>query len=256
MAAAMRYSRLWPIALAGLCIQLLPGSSARAADCSIPAESFLFEPMLPITVGALSAGKPVTVVAIGSASTEGGAAGGAEHAWPQQFGISLGKKFPAAKISVVNLGKARQSAADMAARFEKEVIPLRPMLVVWQTGTVDAVQNVDLDYFRATLHSGFERLKAVTEVVVMDAQFSRRTNTMIDFAPYEATIREVADTNDVPLFPRRDLMRYWLETGEITYSGSNKAERSAIARRLYGCIGRALAVFVARQPPGAEGAGP
>jgi lysophospholipase L1-like esterase len=256
MTTALRKRIPWPVALAGLCIHVLQGTPARAADCSIPAEAFLFEPMLSTTVAALSAGKSVTVVAIGSASTEGRAAGGAEYAWPQQFGASLGKAFPKAKISVVNLGKARQSAADMAARFEKEVIPLRPMLVIWQTGTVDAVQGVDQAYFRDTLQSGFERLRAVAEVVVMDAQFSRRTNTMIDFEPYEATIREVADANDVPLFPRRDLMRHWIEAGEITFNDTEKAERNAIARRLYGCIGRALAVFVARRPHGTKGAGP
>lgn len=233
----------------------LPATPAFAADCSIPAESFLFEPMLPRTVAALSAGKPVNVVAIGSASTEGRAAGGPEFAWPHQLVVSLSKRFPAAKISVVNLGKARQSAADMAARFEKEIIPLAPLLVVWQTGTVDAVQGVDTGHFRATLQSGFMRLKAFSEVVVMDSQFSRRTSAMIDFEPYESVIREVADANDVPMFPRRDLMRYWLETGEITYTGRSKDERRATARRLYGCIGRALAVFVARHPQG-EGSGP
>lgn len=233
----------------------LPATPAFAADCSIPAESFLFEPMLPRTVAALSAGKPVNVVAIGSASTEGRAAGGPEFAWPHQLVVSLSKRFPAAKISVVNLGKARQSAADMAARFEKEIIPLAPLLVVWQTGTVDAVQGVDTGHFRATLQSGFMRLKAFSEVVVMDSQFSRRTSAMIDFEPYESVIREVADANDVPMFPRRDLMRYWLETGEITYTGRSKDERRATARRLYGCIGRALAVFVARHPQG-EGGSP
>lgn len=250
MAAASRNARLWPIALAGLCIQLLPAPAAHGAECSIPAESFLFEPMLPVTVAALSAGKPVTVVAIGSASTEGKAAGGAEYAWPQQFGKSLATKFPAAKISVVNLGRPRQSAADMAARFEEEVFALRPLLVVWQTGTVDAVRGVDLLSFRMALDAGLERLRAVSEVVVMDAQFSRRANTMIDFEPYEATLRQVADANDVPLFPRRGLMRRWLETGEISFNASSKEERMAAARRLYACIGNALAVFVARSPGG------
>lgn len=250
MATTLRRLLLWPLAAAGLWTPIFP--TALAADCSIPAESFLFEPMLPRTVAALSAGEAIKVVAIGSASTEGRAAGGPEHAWPQQLGTALSKRYPAAEISVVNLGKARQSAADMAARFEKEVIPLAPLLVVWQTGTVDAVQSVDPAEFRATLQSGFARLKAVSEVVVMDPQFSRRANTMIDFAPYESVIREVADANDVPLFPRRELMRHWLESGEIVYSAKTKEERRAIARRVYGCVGHALAAFIARPMDGEE----
>jgi lysophospholipase L1-like esterase len=255
MAAALRRSNRWPIALAGLWICALPGVRAHAADCTIPAESFLFEPVLTQTVAALSAGKAVSVVAIGSASTEGRAAGGAEFAWPQQFGRSLAKQFPAAKISVVNLGKPRQSAAEMAGRFEKEVIPLAPTLVIWQTGTIDAANNVDPTYFRDTLQSGLDRLRAVSEVIVMDSQYSRRTNTMIDFEPYQTAMREVADANDVPLFPRRDLMRYWLESGEIAFNSTDRSKRIEVARHLYGCIGRALAVFVARRPHG-EGSPP
>ena len=160
----------------------------------------------------------------------------------------MSKEFPAAKISVVNLGKARQTAADMAARFEKEVLPLAPMLVIWETGTVDAARSVEIGSFRDTLQSGFTKLRAASEVVVMDAQFSRRTHIMIDFEPYEFALRQVADVNDVPMFPRNDLMRYWSETGEFDYTVDKKDARRDMARRLYGCIGRAVAEFVTRRP--------
>jgi hypothetical protein len=162
--------------------------------------------------------------------------------------------FPAATISVVNLAKPRLTAADMVERFEKEIIPLAPALVIWQTGTVDAVDGIDLTDFRATLQSGLNRLRAVSEVVVMDPQFSRRTRAMIDFEPYESVMREVADANDVPMFPRSDLMRAWSEAGEFNYSVADKDERREMARRLYACIGNALAAFVTRRAP-AQGSG-
>jgi len=248
MATALLRLSLWPLAAAGFWMLVMPAAPALAADCAVPSDYFVFEPMLPRTVAALSAGRKVTIVAIGAASTEGRAAGGPAYAWPKQLGDVLSKEFPAAKIAVVNLGKARQTAADMAARFEKEIKPLAPILVIWETGTVDAVGSFEIGAFRDTLQSGFASLKAVSEVVVMDAQFSRRTHIMIDFEPYESAIRQVADVNDVPMFPRNDLMRYWSETGEFDYTVSEKDARRDMARRLYGCIGRAMAEFVTRRP--------
>ena len=253
MAGALLRLNFWPFAAAGLWLLALPASPGFAA-CSVPAEAFLFEPLLPRTVATLSAGRPVKVVAIGSASTDGRAAGGPEYAWPQQFKIFLSQMFPAATISVVNLAKPRQTAAEMVKRFEKEIIPLAPALVIWQTGTVDAVDGIDLADFRGTLQSGFNRLRAVSEVVVMDPQFSRRTRAMIDFGPYESVMREVADANSVPMFPRSDLMRAWSEAGEFDYSVADKDARREMARRLYACIGSALAVFVTRRVP-ARGSG-
>jgi hypothetical protein len=253
MAGAVLRLNFWPSAAIGLWLLALPASPGFAA-CRVPAEAFLFEPLLPQMVATLSAGRPIKVVAIGSASTDGRAAGGPEFAWPQQFKISLSQMFPAASISVVNLAKPRLTAADMVKRFEKEIIPLAPALVIWQTGTVDAVDGIDLADFRATLQSGLNRLRAVSEVVVMDPQFSRRTRAMIDFEPYESVMREVADANDVPMFPRSDLMRAWSEAGEFNYSVADKDERREMARRLYACIGNALAAFVTRRAP-AQGSG-
>jgi lysophospholipase L1-like esterase len=248
MATALLRLSLWLIAAAGMGMLVSPAAPAFAADCAVPSDYFVFEPMLPRTVAALSAGKNITIVAIGSASTVGRAAGGPDYAWPKQLGAALSKEFPKAKISVVNLGKARQTAANMTARFAKEIIPLAPMLVIWETGTVDAVRSVEIGEFRDTLQSGLTQLKAVSEVALMGVQFSRRTHIMTDFEPYEAAIREVADVNDVPMFPRNDLMRYWSEAGEFDYTVEKKEARQEMARRLYGCIGRALAEFVTRRP--------
>jgi hypothetical protein len=253
MAGALLRLKVWPCAAAGLWLLALLATPGFAA-CNVPAEAFLFEPLLPRTVAALSTGRPVKVVAIGSASTDGRAAGGPEHAWPQQLKLSLSQMFPAATISVVNLAKPRLTAADMVKRFEKEIVSLAPLLVIWQTGTVDAVDGIDLTDFRATLQSGFNRLKASSEIVMMDPQFSRRTRAMIDFEPYESVMREVADANDVPVFPRSDLMRAWSGAGEFDYSVADKDARREMARRLYSCIGKVLAVFVTRRAP-AQGSG-
>jgi len=233
----------------GLVLLPAPGS---AADCKVLPDRFLFEPTLPGLVERLTAGKPVTIVAIGAASTEGRAGGGPDFAWPSQLGVALKRDFPAAAITVINLGKARQTAAAMEARFAKEVIPQKPNLVVWETGTVDAVRSVNIDAFWETLQAGIAMLRPKAEVVLMDMQFSRRTHAMIDFEPYKNAMIQMADVYDVPLYPRNELMREWSESGEIDYSVQDNAARQAVARKLYHCIGESLAVFLVRRP--SEGA--
>lgn len=235
------------IVLALFVVAILP-SAAHANACTIPEEIFYFEPTLPRFVASLQGKKPVTVVAIGSASTEGRAAGEPRFAWPEQLGDALRKRFPGVTIAVVNLGKRRQTAEDMAARFAKEVLPLEPKLVVWETGTVDAVRGTDIDTFRETLETGLIDLRPATDVVLMDTQFSRRTNAMIDFEPYERAMRLIADVNDVPLYPRHELMRYWSEYGELDLSVAGKEKRKQLAQELYRCIGETLAAFVSRGP--------
>ena len=241
--------RIMPAVLA---VGMLPWPSL-ADTCGAPEEIFVFEPTLPRFVAALGKKQTVTIVAIGGASTEGQAAGESGYAWPEQLGVALRKRYPEATIDVVNLGKRRQTAAAMVARFEKDVLPRQPKLVVWETGTVDAVRGTDLDSFRATLEYGLADLRPATEVVLMDSQFSRRTSAFIDFEPYVRAMRLIADVNDVPLFPRRELMRYWSEHGELDLSVTGKEKRQALAQKLYRCIGETLAAFVTRAPAHARG---
>ncbi len=227
---------------------LFASAPGLAADCAVSPDRYLFEPTLPGLMERLSAGKPVTIVAIGGASTEGRAGGGPDYAWPGQLGAALKRNYPAVTITVVNLGKARQTAAAMQARFAKDVLPKKPNLVVWETGTVDAVRNIDLDVFRDTLQRGIAELRPAAEVVLMDMQFSRLTHAMIDFEPYENAMVQIADVEDIPLFPRNELMRDWSESGEIDYAVQDKGARQVVARKLYRCIGETLAVFLVRRP--------
>ena len=200
-------------------------TTGHAADCTVPPGTFLFEPDLPRFVKRLD---------------------DRNDTWPSQLGAALKQAYPAVAVTVVNLGKGGQTAADMVARFEKDVVPLSPALVVWETGTVDAVRNVDLDTFRDSLTTGVAKLLPVSDVVLMDMQFSRWTHAMIDFEPYEYAMRQIADLSDIPLFPRNRLMREWSETGEIDYTVKGKEKRREMARQLYRCLGNALVVFVTR----------
>jgi acyl-CoA thioesterase I len=135
----------------------------------------------------------------------------------------------------------------MDARLDREVIPLKPTLVIWETGTTDAVRGTDLDEFRQAVQAGIDRLRASgAEVVPMDGQFSRQTRAVIKFGRYESDLREVTDANEVPLFRRHDITRHWAERGLFDLITVDRDKLPLVASRLYDCVGRAVADFITR----------
>jgi acyl-CoA thioesterase I len=226
----------------------LPGSApAQEQDCALPASFYDTEPTLSKTAAAIANRQPVSIVAVGGASTLGRAAGSPDLAWPARLAAALTSRFPAARVTVDNRAVARQTAQEMAARLDREVIPLKPTLVIWETGTTDAVQGTDLDEFRQAVQAGIDRLRASgVEVVLMDAQFSRQTHAVINFDRYETVLREVTDANEVPLFRRHDIMRHWAENGLFDFITVDHDKLPLVASRLYDCIGRAVADFITR----------
>jgi lysophospholipase L1-like esterase len=222
-------------------------------ECPVPERFYASEPNLKKTGKALAGGREVVIVALGGASTVGLAAGGAGFAWPARMASVLAGRFSSTRTKVVNLALARQTAKSAAQRLERDVLPLKPTLVIWETGTMEAVRGLDVDEFRETVQAGIDELRAAgTEVVLMNMQFSRETDTIINFGPYLAAMRELADANDVPLFRRRGIMRHWAESGLLDLRAREGEKRRQLAAKLYDCIGSAMADFVARGVPAAK----
>jgi lysophospholipase L1-like esterase len=243
--------RRWAVVListAGLAFLPAPrAASGNEAACPTPEGFGVSEVALPKTAKALASGSNVVIVALGGSSTLGSAAGGANLSWPSRLATVLTNRFPTARVKVVNLAMPRQTARDAVARLDREALPLRPTLLIWETGTVEAVRGTDVDDFRETVQDGIDLLKAAgTEVVLMNAQFSRDTDVIIHFAPYLAALRELADANDVPVFNRYGLMRYWAESSVLDLRTKDSEERRRLATRLYKCLGQSVADLVTK----------
>ena len=54
-----------------------------------------------------------------------------------------------------------------------------------------------------------------TDVILMNLQYSPRTETMISAPPYLDNMRVVAQQHDVPLFDRFAIMRQWNDAGRL-----------------------------------------
>ena len=223
------------------------GAFDQEHACSVPERVYVFEPLLTKTVKALATGREVVIVALGGSSTLGLAAGATALAWPARLDSVLTERFSSALIKVVNRAVPRQMAKQVVERLDRDILPLKPTLVIWETGTMEAVRGVDVDAFRETLRAGIDELRAAgVEVVLMNMQFSRETDAMIRFEPYLIAMRQVADATDVPLFHRHGIMRYWAESGLLDLRVRDDEKRRELAVKLYDCIGRAMANFVTR----------
>jgi acyl-CoA thioesterase I len=230
----------------GLAAMLLPSAAAFAmAECGVPAELMTVDGKLPQFADKLRMGASIKIVAIGGASTVGAAAGPPDLAYPRRLQEALARDYPAVPITVVNKGVPRQTAQEMLARFPSDVLAEDPVLVTWETGTTDAVRGVDVDEFTTALQTGIDELKARSiDIVLVDMQFSHSTVTVIDFERYLRAMHRVGDVNDVYVFPRFEMMRYWSEQDVFNFDGVAKDGRASLAAAVYDCLGRNLAAAI------------
>jgi hypothetical protein len=119
----------------------------------------------------------------------------------------------------------------------------KPALVIWQTGTVDAMQSIEQDQFSQTLDKGINIARSAgADVVFVNPQYSPRTESMIALGTYAESMRWVALQYEVPVFDRFSIMKVWADLGTFDlYSATKKLD---IAERVHDCIGRLLADLV------------
>ena len=212
-------------------------------DCSAPAELIADDSKLPLVAQQLHDKQPVTIIAIGGASTAGNASGNPEQAsYPHRLQEALQRRHPGVEVTVINKGVARQTTQEMIDRFPRDVFSLKPSLVVWETGTFDAARNIDVDIFADALEVGLAQLREHNlDIILMNMQYSRSTASVINFEPYLAAMQQRADIDDVYLFRRFELMRYWSENGVFSFADVPQDQRAQLASEVYECIAERLA---------------
>jgi hypothetical protein len=229
------------ILLAGL----LAAAPARAEDapqsCEVPASLLTSESALPKVADAVKSGHPLDILVVGSRSSTINTSDGS--AYPGRLQAALREKLPSVAVNVSVELQVKKTAEEAASGFVKLVEGKRPTLVIWQTGTVDAMRSIDPDDFRGAVDEGVAALQnAGADVVLMNLQYSPRTETMISASPYLDNMRVVAQQHDVPLFDRFAIMRNWNDSGDFDlFSASHGIE---LAKRVHDCLGRALSKFV------------
>ncbi len=224
---------------------LLTAAPARAEDapqsCEVPAYLLTSESALPRVADAVKSGRPLDILVVGSRSSTINTSDGS--AYPGRLQAMLTEKLPSVAVNVSLELQVKKTAEEVAGGLVKLVEGKKPTLVIWQTGTVDAMRSIDPDDFRGAVDEGVAALQnAGADVVLINLQYSPRTETMISATPYLDNMRVVAQQHDVPLFDRFAIMRHWNESGDFDlFSASHGVE---LAKRVHDCLGRALSKFV------------
>lgn len=236
-------------AIAGLIALALLWStvSARTEDasslpgCEVPANLLTSENTLKKVAETVKSGGRLDIMVIGSRSATVTTADGS--GFPGRMEAALREKLPTIQVNVNLELRIKKTAGDVVKDLNQILEGKQPTLVIWQTGTVDAMRAVDPDDFRTAVDEGVTALqKHGADVVLMNLQYGPRMETMITTAPYLDVMRVVAQQHEAPLFDRFAIMHHWNETGQFDLFNNSRGVE--LAKRVHDCLGRALATFV------------
>lgn len=232
----------WRVLLLALLVLAGPAWAELPAECRIAAH--LAEPNYPLPkVTRALAEKKFNILVVGAGSSQLPGANGAKNAYPARLQQALADQLKGVEVKVTTDIKASRTAAEMVKVLPTDLEAAKPALMIWQTGTTDAMRAVDPDQFSQALDQGINiARRAGADVVLVNAQYSPRTESMIALSTYSEDMRWVALQQEVPLFDRFSIMRLWSDLGTFDlYSATKKLD---IAERVHDCIGRLLADLV------------
>ncbi|MBU6458323.1 MAG: SGNH/GDSL hydrolase family protein [Bradyrhizobium sp.] len=229
-------------------LTLLAGFTMAAAcaeeappACQVPASLQSSDSPLPRVTQAVKDAHALNILVAGSRSSTIPSA--ESNAYPARLQAYLKEGLPSVTVNVSVELQIKKTAAEVAAGFARLLENKKPTLVIWQTGTVDAMRSVDPDEFRAAIDQGVAALqKAGTDVILMNLQYSPRTESVISPPPYLDNLRVVAQQYDVPLFDRFAIMQQWNDSGDFDLFSASPGLN--LVKRVHDCRGRALSKFV------------
>jgi lysophospholipase L1-like esterase len=217
-------------------------AAALAATCTAPAELTRLAHPLKRFSQRLAGGLPVKIVAIGSSSTAGAGASAPSMTYPSRLAVELKELFPRADITVVNHGINGEESRDMLARFEHDVFAESPDLVIWQVGSNSVLRDRPLEEANGPVRAGLKLLHdAGIEVVLMNPQYSPRVFTKHDVNGMVDLLEVTAKQDNVDLFERYAVMRYWQLTEGMPFGTFIAPDDLHMNDWGYGCLAKLLA---------------
>lgn len=227
------------VALAGACTT--DSKAEMPAQCRVVENQIDRDTALRRVAKAIANKKlDILVIGAGSSSLPGS---GATKAYPARLEASLAEQLPGVAVKVTTDIKPGRSGPDAIKPLLNDLATLKPNLTIWQAGTVDAMRSVEVDAFSEALDQGIDASrKAGSDVILVNAQYSPRTESIIALGAYSDNMRWTALRHEVPLFDRFGLMKSWAELGTFDFTATTK--KLEIAEQVHDCIGRLLADLV------------
>jgi len=219
-----------------------PAWAAEPGECQVAQPQIEQHFPLPNVQHAIAA-KKLTILVLGSGSSILVGPKGNDFGYPSRLQKALQEDLPGVAVKVVSDVKQHRTAVDTVKLLGKSLADLKPALVIWQTGTVEAMQGIDPDQFSQALDQGINVARSAgADVLLVNAQYSPRTESMIALSTYAENMRWVALQHEAPLFDRFEVMKLWADLGTFDFVGA--ANKLDIAARVHNCIGWLLADLV------------
>jgi lysophospholipase L1-like esterase len=193
----------------------------------------------------LTQGRTLTIVAIGSSSTEGAGASSPGAAYPSRLEDLLNKRFPDIAIRVLNRGISGEEEADMLARFDRDVVAAKPDLVLWQVASNAVIRDRRLSAEEPLIRKGIAWLKRTgADVVLIDPQYTTAVLAKPVAVPMVDLISTQARRQHVGVFHRFELMKDWREKEHIPFEAFSDADGLHMNDWGYDCFARNLAAAI------------
>lgn len=232
--------------IAGFAMPLAARAEAPTPACDAPLDMIrLTNPLMRLSQK-LASGEPITIVAIGSSSTAGAGASSPAASYPSRLATELQQHFPGRSITVLNRGVGGEEIADMLKRFDSAVVAAKPDLVLWQLGTNSVMRDHKLADHGASIRDGVNKIRATgADVVLIDPQFAPKVIAKAEAAHMVELIAMTAKQEDVDLFRRYDVMRYWREVDHLTFGTFVSSDGLHMNDWSYACLAKGLGLAIA-----------
>ncbi|HWK01598.1 MAG TPA: hypothetical protein VNR41_12905 [Xanthobacteraceae bacterium] len=232
--------RLLAAAIALLLAGIAPG---HAQNCTVNPELVEAPSFLPRVNAAVTKEGKLAILVISAAPSQVGQASGLKS-YPSFLETTLKEKLKETNVSVFAFAVPREPIGKVLKALPGALQEHKPDLVIWQTGTIEAIRAMDPDVFGDKLLEGVSLIKAdKIDVILMNQQYSPRTDFMFDGTPYTDNMRWVAQSKDISLFNRYEIMKYWADNGVFDL---NAMKSDGTYEKLHRCLGGLLADFVLR----------
>jgi lysophospholipase L1-like esterase len=214
-------------------------STPLSAECQAAAIPVANTVPLPSLAKALKERRPVRVLSIGASAHAGrDPARGGYHRIIEAL---LEKTFRGLDVEIIDRGVSGELAQAVAERLKVEVALTHPDLVLWQTGTNDAMARVPVEDFKETVTEMVRWLKAHDiDVVLIGLQYARSVVSDAHYQALRSAVRQVSTSEKVLRIGRYEAMEIFDRA--LAAKGQPIPDDIAIAETGYAC----MAEFVAR----------
>jgi lysophospholipase L1-like esterase len=231
---------------AGLVLALPARAQTSAPACDAPFDLIRLVNPLSHVAHKITAGEPITIVAIGSSSTSGAGASSPAANYPSRLAVELQQHFPRLSITVINSGVGGEEVPDMLQRFDSAIVTVKPDLVLWQLGTNSVIRGHRLADHDTLILAGLAKIRSVgADVVLIDPQFAPKVIAKPQAEEMVTLISATAKKENVDLFRRFEMMRHWHDVDHIGFETFVSPDGLHMNDWSYACMAKGLGDVIA-----------